>query len=342
MKRMILCFLTLCMLLTVLAPAARAAEPETTDASTEVAEEPEATEATEVPTQAPTEAPTEAPENPNACGENMTWSFADGVLTITGDGKMDDFEENAAPWQAHKDEIEEVVIEGNVTYIGAYAFKDYDALLAVDFGDALYEIGREAFRSCDGLEVLFMPATFKIFGERSLQSCKNLSEIHCTGKPLTFKDNSVWDTWATIYYPAERPWSVSYIEELEKAFKGRIQFLASDGTDHYVPTEPPTEPEETVPETTAPEPTVPEMHSPETEPPAEEPPLIIMPRPTTDGDPDETEPPTERPTEPATAPDAQDSGRSAWILVVIVLAALLAGLALGFAVFGRKKGRYAR
>ena len=33
---------------------------------------------------------------PGQCGEDLYWSFAGGTLTITGSGKMDDFEEGAA------------------------------------------------------------------------------------------------------------------------------------------------------------------------------------------------------------------------------------------------------
>ena len=40
------------------------------------------------------------------CGEDMTWTFSDGTLTITGNGSMDDFEESA-PWEIHKDAINE-------------------------------------------------------------------------------------------------------------------------------------------------------------------------------------------------------------------------------------------
>jgi hypothetical protein len=326
MKKFAYLILALCLLVSTL-PAALATEP------TEVP--------TQAPTEAPVEAPTEAPVPENTCGEGLTWAFADGVLTVNGDGAMYDFEENAAPWHAHRDEIEEVDIRGKVTYIGAYAFADYDALLAVNFGDALYEIGKKAFRSCDGLEAIWLPESFKIFGERSFESCKNLSEIHCSGKPLTFKDSSMWDTWVTIYYPAERPWSVEYIPQLVEALKGRIQFLASDGTDHYVPTEPPTEPEETVPETTVPETSVPETESAETETvPAEtelpaEPPILIMPRPTTGAD--ETEP------EPQPLEPAPESGGNGWLSTALLIAgAVLMGVGLGRALFGRKKGKYAR
>ena len=66
----------------------------------------------------------EAVEIDYNCGEDMTWSFSDGTLTITGSGSMDDFEE-AAPWAIHKDEIKRVVLKGKISYIGSNAFSDF-------------------------------------------------------------------------------------------------------------------------------------------------------------------------------------------------------------------------
>lgn len=178
------------------------------------------------------------------CGDDMVWAYEDGVLTITGSGEMDDYEEDA-PWAAYKDEIESVIFVGGVTYIGARAFKNYDSLKTVDFGAKLKEIGMEAFWSCEGLTEIELPATFKTFGESSFLSCNKLEAIHCSGTFPSFKQNSMWDCYATIYYPAEKPWSVNVIAQLEEAFKGRIEFLASDGTDHYIPVEETTVPAET-------------------------------------------------------------------------------------------------
>ena len=172
---------------------------------------------------------------PGFCGENIRWSYDDGILTIDGEGLMDDFEEGTAPWYEYRKEIRKIVFSGGVTYVGAWSFTDFDKLETVDFGNSMYELGKYSFRSCDGLTVLHLPDTFKVFGEESLRNCKNLKEIHCTGRPLSFRLNSLWDTYATIYFPADRPWGVDYIAELEAAFHGRIQFIASDGTDPYDP-----------------------------------------------------------------------------------------------------------
>ena len=182
------------------------------------------------------------------CGDDLVWRYEDGVLTVEGSGEMDDYED-AAPWAVYKDEINKVVLEG-VTYIGTRAFYDFDNLKAVDFGSRLKEIGKEAFRSCEGLEEISLPSTFKIFGESCFLGCTALKKIHCSGNFPSFRLNSMWECYATIYYPAERPWQVSLIEELENAFHGRIEFIASDGTDHYVPTEATDAPETEVTETT--------------------------------------------------------------------------------------------
>lgn len=187
------------------------------------------------------------------CGENLVWLIEDGVLTISGTGEMADCTEGA-PWVLYKDVIEAVVLKGGITTVGAGAFADYDKLKEVDFGDSLKEIGAKAFLSCDGLTELKLPASFKIFGEDCLRECSNLSKIHCSGGFPSFRLNCLWNTYLQIIYPAERPWPVSLVEELEGAFHGRIEFLASDGSDPYTPTQPEvTEPEATIPETTVPE-----------------------------------------------------------------------------------------
>ena len=278
------------------------------------------------------EDPTEAVvREPGQCGEDLYWSFEGGTLTITGSGAMDDFETDA-PWAAHKSEIKSVVLKG-VTYIGANAFRNYDALTSVDFGSKLYEIGPNAFRSCDGLTSISLPASFKVFGESSFMSCANLKKIDCAGRFPSFRQNSMWDTYATIYYPAEKPWSASTIEELEAAFKGRIEFRASDGKDPV-----PNEPEETEPEETEPV-TEPEQTEPVTEEPTT-PPTDVTDTPT------ESVPETQEDIRKEEAEDEEADEEEAeekpsyglWIGLTIV-AAVLVGCLLGM-ILVRPKGKY--
>lgn len=251
------------------------------------------------------------------CGDGLSWTYENGTLTISGEGEMDDYG-LGAPWDGYRDEIENLVLEG-VSYIGACAFRDYDALKTVDFGDDLYQIGQYAFDSCDGLTSISLPDTFKIFDEGCFQNCGNLTEIHCAGKFPTFRHNSMWDTAATIYYPAERPWSLELVGQLETAFKGRIEFRASDGTDPYVYTGPAESTEATEAVT---EPETEPATEPETEPPVTEAEPEITEAPTLP----QTEPAEEtlEPTVPAEPEEPADvSGILIGLLIVIIVMTLV-------------------
>ena len=259
---------------------------------------------------------------------DFTWTLTGNTLTISGSGAMEDFTEDA-PWLPYASQIQKVVFTGGVTYVASGAFADYDTITEVDFGDAMYELGKRSFYSCDGLTALYMPASFKVFGEDSLRSCSKLTEIHCEGRFPSFRLNSLWDTYAKIYFPADRPWSVELIQQLEEAFHGRIEFLASDGTDPYTPTaptqetveettEPPTEETEATTEETTEETT--QVTTEETLPPTTVPPETSTPETTMP----ETTVPTENP--PAEAPSRYSPVTLVLAAVVMVLCILCAGV----------------
>ena len=205
---------------------------------------------------------------PGQCGENLSWHFDGGTLTISGSGEMDDFEEGGAPWQEHKDSITKVVLSGSVASVGAHAFTDYDTIEAVEFGNALHTIGYRAFKSCDNLTRIILPDTFRKFDEECFMGCKRLGEIWCRGGMPSFKASCVWDVHATIFYPPAKAWPAEYVIPLGDAFRWQIQFQTMDVPEEYltpaaepvvtepVQTEPAvtaaaeTQPPETVPETT--------------------------------------------------------------------------------------------
>ena len=285
-----------------------------------------------------TTAPTTPERAPGYCGDAIMWSYEDGTLTITGAGEMDDFPEGA-PWAEHRDEIRKVIISGGITYIGAYSFSDFDKLTDVEFGKDVYEIGERAFFSCDGLTSISMPESFRVFGPSSFMGCTKLKEIHCAGRFPSFRQNCLWDTYCKIYFPANRPWGVEYIQQLEEAFHGRIEFLASDGSDPYVPTEPTEAPTE--------EPTEAPTEAPTTVPPTTEAPVTEATEETTV--PATTEAPTEEPTAPiliAPAPTepVQEETSGGSKIGFIIIGAVGLFLILGSLIFGggRKKGKYSR
>ena len=254
------------------------------------------------------------------CGEGITWEYSDGVLTISGSGKMADFAEGTAPWETYKEQITTVKFTGGVSHVGAYSFKNYDKITSVSFGESMVSLGQSAFENCDGLTALTMPYTGKmILGQDSMRNCKNLKRIDFAGRFPKFETNCLWDTYCTLYYSAANPWPADTIKTLEDAFKGRIEFRGSDGSDPVKPTE-------------APKPTEPA--------PTEKP----KPKPTTGNTPTPTEtvtiPTWSVPTETITTPtftlptyisqaeeeEQEEGGFSGWIAVVVVIG-LLAGFA---------------
>ena len=269
---------------------------------------------------------TEPGREPGYCGDNITWSFSGGTLTISGSGRMDDFPDGP-PWALHRKEVTRVVLTGGVTYVGAYAFSNFDKLTSVDFGGSLEEVGQRAFYSCDGLTSVSFPGTFICYGPESFMSCRNLKQFHHSGVCPHFRLNCLWDTYGTIYYPAGRPWPLKDIIELESAFHGRIEFRASDGSDPYDPnnpppgyeptTEPPAPPTQPPVQPTQPKPTQPNPTNPPVQPtnppvqptnPPTVPPTTQAPEPSEEATEEMTEPttePTTAPTEETTAPTEQ-------------------------------------
>ena len=247
MKRIAAMLLLMCLVLTGLPVGAWAAE------TTEMAPEDTAVRAAD------------------QCGENLTWSYSAGTLTISGTGEMDNYPDGDAPWLEYKDSIEKLVFTGGVTSVGDCAFTDYDNLKEVEFGSAMHTIGYRAFYSCDGLTTFTLPATFRKFGEECFFGCSGLREIRCLGPMPSFKTSCLWDCPVSVFYPTTNPWPAEYVTPLYQSYQGKLQIFMGDGieeagvqpTDAAV-TEPATEPAETVPETTVPETTVPETTAPET------------------------------------------------------------------------------
>ena len=88
----------------------------------------------------------------------LTWIISDeGVLTVSGKGRMPDYSGNAlAPWYDYKDQIQAVVIEEGVLSIGAYAFFDCENLMEIQLPSSLKQLRKECFEGCDSLKLLDM------------------------------------------------------------------------------------------------------------------------------------------------------------------------------------------
>ncbi len=120
------------------------------------------------------------------CGEGLTWRLDDnGVLTVSGTGKMADFPA-AAPWAANREDITSVVLAEGVETIGQRAFADCAALTAVEMPGSLTSIGREAFFSCAVLTSLRIPKHVEKIGDEAFYGCTALTGIWVDAENAAF------------------------------------------------------------------------------------------------------------------------------------------------------------
>ena len=109
-----------------------------------------------------------------ACGDNLTWTVENGVLTISGTGDMWDYDSytNPAPWGT---EITGAVIEQGVTSIGGYAFSGCDSLTGVAIRGNVTSIGEHAFEQCGSLTGITLPNSLTEIGARAFFMCGSLT-----------------------------------------------------------------------------------------------------------------------------------------------------------------------
>ena len=121
------------------------------------------------------------------CGENLTWTFdpESGLLTISGEGEMDQYYDKNQPWEEYNADIINVTIEEGVTSLSTYA---------------LFE--------CEAMAQLNLPATLADIYENSLPTVGALTAINVAVDNLSYcTDNGVLYTkgmHALMKYPAHK------------------------------------------------------------------------------------------------------------------------------------------
>lgn len=113
------------------------------------------------------------------CGDNLSWSFAEGVLTISGTGDMYDYEVifSTAPWSSIRNNITSVIIQNGVTSIGNDAFFRCDNLSSVTFGNNIKRIGEYAFDQCSSLTSIEIPNGVTSIEDGAFNYCISLANI---------------------------------------------------------------------------------------------------------------------------------------------------------------------
>lgn len=106
-----------------------------------------------------------------AQGDNLTYSYSNGTLTIAGTGDMKNFEYGKAPWNAYAADIVTVNLPEGLTGIGDYAFCNCNNLSSINIAETeVGVIGFYAFYHCSALEEIELPATLHQINENAFRS----------------------------------------------------------------------------------------------------------------------------------------------------------------------------
>lgn len=139
------------------------------------------------------------------CGRNATWALGeDGVLTISGNGDMYDYQYGLPDWYELRAYVTAIVIEDGVTRLGDYAFCYTSNATEVSIADSVTTIGQGAFESCHSLAEVSIPSgvtglenyvfyncgalqnvTLPVgvtsIGDRAFYNCSSLSTVNYQG-----------------------------------------------------------------------------------------------------------------------------------------------------------------
>lgn len=215
----------------------------------------------------------EVPPVSGQCGENVTWHYdeASCTLTISGEGKMENYDVNSnpqklAPWVDYG--VQTVIIEDGVTSIGDYAFDSCNEMSSISIANTVTSIGRDAFRSCNSLteislpenlsrieagafqrnpfiKTVIFPKNTEYIGSYAFAGCYSLSTIYFTGDAPEIADiGTTLDTAAfyecseiTAYYPAgNETWTKDVMLVYE--YGGTITWVAHEHNYTAAVTEP--------------------------------------------------------------------------------------------------------
>lgn len=121
---------------------------------------------------------------------DFSWSYEDGVLTLSGNGNMPDyrFNKKAAPWSIHSKEIKKVIINEGITSIGSSAFQSFEMLENVMIPNTVKYIGSAAFYNCSSMREINLPDSVISIGDDAFAACFSLEKLNLNEGLLGISD----------------------------------------------------------------------------------------------------------------------------------------------------------
>ena len=117
------------------------------------------------------------------CGNDCKAILADGVLTVKGNGEMNDFSSSSSvPWYSNRESIKSVVIEDGITSIGEYAFEGCSSLTSIKITEGVMKINSFVFRSCSSLTSITISSKVTAIEQSAFNGCSSLTSITIPNK----------------------------------------------------------------------------------------------------------------------------------------------------------------
>ncbi len=137
-------------------------------------------------------------EDSGMCGDDAYWQLSNGVLTISGTGRMCDYTYygEQPPWLYLASSVQKIVIEEGITSIGQCAFSSdeysgeecvFSALTEVEIANTVTEIRRNAFAECIALETITIPASVTEIEDSVFVNCYALYGFNVDENSKSYK-----------------------------------------------------------------------------------------------------------------------------------------------------------
>ena len=138
----------------------------------------------------------------------LTWNYdaATKTLTFSGTAIPSYNDPDERPWIAYVAEVENIVIEDDVTSIGENAFSDCASLTTVTIPASVTSIGDYAFYYCESLTTVTIPASVTSIGRSAFYYCESLTSVIVDAPDCTLGDYAFdeCNKLEAIYVPSDK------------------------------------------------------------------------------------------------------------------------------------------
>lgn len=136
--------------------------------------------------------------------DNISWTFDNGCLTITGSGDMaertnaSDFE-----WYSLRNDVNLIKIANGVTSVAANAFKDFAKLGEVYLGSSLNSIGSSAFSGCEKLALVTVNGNNTEIDSSTFDSSSRITVIGKSDNGRSFAEQNSFN-YVSVAFDTEK------------------------------------------------------------------------------------------------------------------------------------------